>query len=101
MKLWDFSGYSEKGNIQEAYLPKTSISGRIVSEILAQLCSDDSVQILPNLTWVETFRPKSSMRLLAVNNKSKKTNSEKRILYGWFSHDVTKIQTTNLNYRSY
>ena len=44
--------YSEKNNIQEAYLPKTSISGQIVSEILAQLCSDDSIQILLNLTWV-------------------------------------------------
>ena len=29
------SGYSEKSKIQEAYLPKTSISGQIVSEILA------------------------------------------------------------------
>ena len=52
MKLWDLSGYSEKNNIQEAYLPKTSISGQIVSEILAQLYSDDSIQILLNLTWV-------------------------------------------------
>ena len=52
MKLWDLSGYSEKNNIQEAYLSKTSISGQIVSEILAQLCSDDSIQILLNLTWV-------------------------------------------------
>ena len=81
MKLWNFSGYSEKSNIQEAYLPKTSISGQEISEILAQLCSEDSIQILLNLTWVSTFRPKSNMRLLAVNNKSNKTNSEKRILY--------------------
>ena len=51
MKLLDLSGYSEKRNIQEAYLPKTSISGKIASEILAQLCSDDSIQILLNLTW--------------------------------------------------
>ena len=29
-----------KNNIQEAYLSKTSISGQIVAEILAQLCSD-------------------------------------------------------------
>ena len=51
VKLWDLSGYSEKSNIQEAYLPKTSISGQIVSEILAQLRSDDSmIQILLNLT---------------------------------------------------
>ena len=81
MKLWDLSGYSEKSNIQEAYLPKSSISGQIVSEVLAQLCSDDSIQILLNLIWVLTFRPKSNMRLLAMNNKSNITNSEKRILY--------------------
>ena len=31
MKLWDLSGYSEKSNTQEAYLPKPSISGQIVS----------------------------------------------------------------------
>ena len=46
MKLWDLSGYSEKSNIQQAYLPKTSISGQIFSELLAQLCSNDSIQIL-------------------------------------------------------
>ena len=34
---------SEKSNIQETYLPKTSIPGQIVSEILAQFCSDDSI----------------------------------------------------------
>ena len=50
-EIWDLSGYSEKSNIQEAYLRKTSIPGQIVSVILAQLCSDDSIQILPNLTW--------------------------------------------------
>ena len=55
MKLRDLSGYSEKSNIQEAYLPKTSISGQIVSEILAQLCSDDSIQILLNLTWAKSL----------------------------------------------
>ena len=48
MKLWDLSGYSEKSNIQEAYLPKTSISGQIVSEISAQLCSDDSIHTNPS-----------------------------------------------------
>ena len=46
MKLWDLLGYSEKSNIQEDYLPKTSSSGQIVSEILAQLCCDDSIHIL-------------------------------------------------------
>ena len=51
MKLWDLLGYSQKSNIQEAYLRKTSISGQIVPEKLAQLCSDDPIQILLNLTW--------------------------------------------------
>ena len=41
-----------KNNVQDVYLPKISILGQIVSEILAQLCSDDSIQILLNLTWV-------------------------------------------------
>ena len=50
-ELWDLSGYSEKSNIPEAYLPKTNILGQIVSDILAQLCSDDSIQIPVNLTW--------------------------------------------------
>ena len=40
-----------KKNIQEAFLPKTNIVEEIVSEILAQLCCDDSIQILLNLTW--------------------------------------------------
>ena len=39
---------------KEQQSPKrpTSISGQIVYEILAQLSSDDSIQILLNLTWV-------------------------------------------------
>ena len=41
-----------KKNIREAYLPKISIVGQIVLEMLAQLCSGDSVQIILNLTWV-------------------------------------------------
>ena len=35
MKLWGLSD-SEKSNIQEAYLPKTSILVQIVSEILTK-----------------------------------------------------------------
>ena len=33
-----------KNNVQEAYLPKKSISGQIVSEIAAQLCLENSIQ---------------------------------------------------------
>ena len=40
-----------KDNVQDAYSPKISNSGQIVSEILAQLCCDDSIQILLNLAW--------------------------------------------------
>ena len=36
LKLWDLSGYVERTmHVQEAYLPKMSISGQIVSEMLA------------------------------------------------------------------
>ena len=35
-----------KNNVQEAYLPKMSISGQIVSEIVAQLYSEHSIQTL-------------------------------------------------------
>ena len=41
-----------KNNIQDAYSPKISIVGQIVSEMLAQLCFDNLIQILLNLAWV-------------------------------------------------
>ena len=77
MKLWDLSGYSEKSNIQEAYLPKTSISGKNSLSDISPVMADDSIQILLNLTRVKTLRPKSNMRLLAVNNKSNKQTVKK------------------------
>ena len=40
-----------KNNVQDAYSPKMSNSAQIVSEILAQLCCDDPIQILLNLAW--------------------------------------------------
>ena len=42
-----------KNNIQEAYLPKMSISGQIVSEIVAQLSLENSIQTLVNFFWVD------------------------------------------------
>ena len=42
-----------KSNVQEAYLPKMSISGQIVCEILAQLCTDNSIQTPLNFFWVD------------------------------------------------
>ena len=38
-----FFGVIWMNDIQKAYLPKINIPGQIVFEILAQLCSDDSV----------------------------------------------------------
>ena len=37
-----------KNNVQEAYSPKMSISGQIVSEIVAQLYLKNSIQTLLN-----------------------------------------------------
>ena len=42
-------------------MPKTSISGQIVSEILAQLCSNDSIQIRLNLTQFITLGIESNL----------------------------------------
>ena len=40
-----------KNNAQEAYLPKMSISGQIVPEIVAQLFLENSIQTLLNFFW--------------------------------------------------
>ena len=56
-----------KNNIQDAYLQKISISGQIVSDTLAQLYSDDSIQILLNLTWVWTIKNQYLPLLLRVS----------------------------------
>ena len=42
-----------KNNAQEAYLPKMSISGQIVPEIVAQLRLENSIQTLLNFFWVD------------------------------------------------
>ena len=42
-----------KNNVQEAYLPKISIWGQIVSEIVAQLNSENYIQTLLIFSWVD------------------------------------------------
>ena len=42
-----------KNNVQEAYLPKMSIWGQIVPEIVAQLYSENSIQTLLIFSWVD------------------------------------------------
>ena len=49
-----------KNNVQEAYLPKMSISGQIVSEIVAQLCLENFVQTLLILLGVDREYPDKS-----------------------------------------
>ena len=43
-----------KNNVHEAYLQKMSISGQIFSEIVAQLCLENSIQTLVNFFGVES-----------------------------------------------
>ena len=42
-----------KNNAQKAYLPKVSISGQIVPEIVAKLRLENSIQTLLNFFWVD------------------------------------------------
>ena len=59
-----------KNNVQDAYSPKISNLGQIVSEILAQLCSDDSMQILLNLTWFLILWTKANLQGFVWNRHS-------------------------------
>ena len=56
-----------KNNVQEAYLPKTSIWGQIDSEIVAQLYSENSIQILLIFFWVDEKKFRRSMEFCKHN----------------------------------
>ena len=56
-----------KNNVQEAYLSKMSISGQIVSEIVTQLCLENSIQTLLNFFGVD---PKSTLLQLLLLQSS-------------------------------
>ena len=47
-EIMGFARIFWKNNVQEAYVPKMSISGQIVSEIVAQLSLENSIQTLLN-----------------------------------------------------
>ena len=68
-----FFGVLWKSNIQKAYvyLPKISISGQIVFEILTQLFSEDSIQICLNLTQFITSGTKSNLEGFVWSHQSK------------------------------
>ena len=56
---------------EQAYLPKISIWGQIVFEILAQLCPDDSIQILLNLTQFTVCGAESNLERFVWSQQSK------------------------------
>ena len=56
---------------EQAYLPKISIWGQIVFEILAQLCPDDSIQILLNLTQFTACGTESNLERFVWSQQSK------------------------------
>ena len=51
--------------------PKISIPGQIVFVILAQLCCDDSIQILLNLTQLITLGTESNLEGFVWSHQSK------------------------------
>ena len=69
-EIMGFVKISWKNNVQDAYLPKISNLGQIVSEILAQLCSDDSIQILLKLTWFLILWTKPNLEGFVWNRHS-------------------------------
>ena len=68
-----FLGVLWKSNIQKAhvYLPKISIMGQTVFEILTQLFSEDSIQICLNLTQFITSGTKSNLEGFVCSHQSK------------------------------
>ena len=70
MKFSEIMGFVRifwKNNVQEAYLPKMSIWGQIVSEIVAQLCLQNSIQTLLNFFGVD---PKKSIFEQIIQTKT-------------------------------
>ena len=64
LNLWNYGIFRDilkKKNTQKAYLPKTSVSRQMISEIFAQLWSDDFVQILLNFLLFIMLRNKSNL----------------------------------------
>ena len=55
----------------KANLPKISIPGKIVLEILTQLCSDDSIQIFLTLTQFITLGTASNLEEFVWSHQSK------------------------------
>ena len=61
---------SKRKGRKTSYLPKISISGQFVFEIFAQLCSDDSIQILLKLTQFITLQTESNLEGFVWSHQS-------------------------------
>ena len=67
-----FLGVLWKNNIQKAHFPKISIPVQIAFEILAQLCSDNSIQIFLSLTqFITLIGTRSNLEGLAWSHQGK------------------------------
>ena len=62
----EFFGVLWKNKTQKAYLLNISIPGQIVFEVLAQLCSDDFIQIFLNLTQFHNFRNRVKFKRICM-----------------------------------
>ena len=65
-----FLGVLRKNNIQKAYLPIISIPGQIAFDISAQLCSDDSTQIVLSMTQFITLGTESNLEGFVGSHQS-------------------------------
>ena len=69
-RIWKIWMMIWKNNVQEAYLPKMSFSGQIVSEIVAQLCLENSIQTLLIFFGSTHMTPLPSKNLSNESNKA-------------------------------
>ena len=93
-----------KNNVQEAHLPKMSISGQLVSEIVAQLCLENSIQtllifFLGRLSFLLTSHRRdeahhsSTTRLPLSNSKLDHIVSNLLFIPAWWNCRCTRKQS--------
>ena len=90
-----FFGVIWKNNIQKAYLPKKAFLGRLsLSQILAQLCSDDSVHNIGNQVKFRRICMESSEQ-----NRTSicKTICPKMLVFGKYTFQMLFFQNIPTN----
>ena len=72
VKLWDFSGYCERTTSKRLTCQKLAFQGKeVIFEILAQLWSNKSIQILLNFTQFITLGTESNLEGFVWSHQSK------------------------------